>query len=48
MNKENNKRIINKGKHIKLRVFQLVENKITPADKEPRAWDEKTTKSLSP
>jgi len=34
---ENNKRIINKGKHIKLRVFQFVENRIIPADKEPIA-----------
>ena len=48
LNKENNKRIINNGKHIKLRVCQLEENNIIPADKEPKACDEKTTKSLTP
>ena len=44
--KINNK--INNGKHIKLRIFQLVENSNIPADNEPIDWDEKTTKSFNP
>jgi len=34
--------------HNKFNTFQLVEYKIIPADKDPKAWVEKTIKSFNP